>query len=231
MHLAPISLSSGMETPAKTIYGLEGFGLGVFFMLIGYARVSTEDQNLELQRHALKEAGCERIYEEHKSGANDKRPQFQAMKRHLRKGDVLVVWKLDRLGRNLKDLIFLADELREKEVDLKVITQAIDTTTAFGRFLYGFFSLLAQWERETTVERTKAGLEVARRAGKLIGRKRLVTNDVKQRALELVMTDAAKTAKELRDLLGIEKPTFYSNFPGGFAALRREAAKMKRRTK
>lgn len=194
-------------------------------MRVGYARVSTGEQNMQLQIDALNAAGVDRIYSDHgKSGATTKRPGFQGMLRGLREDDVVVVWKLDRLGRSVGDLVKMVDEFGKKGVQIKSLTEGIDTTTAMGRMLFGICAVLAEFERALTVERTKAGLEVARRAGKLIGRPKVVDDAMRQRALELVAHGHAKSAGELRDLLGIKAATFSANFKGGFPELKRQAA-------
>ena len=130
-------------------------------MLIGYARVSTDDQTLDLQRDALKEAGCERIFED-TAGGTAERPNLQQALSHLRAGDTLVVWRLDRLGRSLKDLITRAEELRSGGVGLKSLKEAIDTDSPTGQLVFHIFGALAEFERALIRERTQAGLQAAR---------------------------------------------------------------------
>lgn len=137
-------------------------------MLIGYARVSTQDQNLELQTKALSKAGCRKIFSDKLSGSRAERPGLTQAQEILREGDTLVVWKLDRLGRSVKHLVNLVGELHQLGVQFKSLTDAIDTGTPSGRFFFHVMASLAEMERELTVERTRAGLEVAR----LLGRKR-----------------------------------------------------------
>lgn len=193
-------------------------------MRVGYARVSTEEQNLQLQLDALAASGVERVYQDHgMSGKNTRRPGFQGMVRGLRDGDVVVVWKLDRLGRSVADLIRLADDFSKRGIQIHSLTEGIDTTTPIGRVFYTIIAALAEFERALTVERTKAGLEVARKAGKLIGRPKVVDDAMRQRALELVAHGHAKSAGELRDLLGIKAATFSANFKGGFPELQKQA--------
>ena len=146
-------------------------------MLIGYARVSTRDQDLSLQRAALDEARCEKIYEDRKSGTRVVRAGLTAALDDLRKGDVLVVWKLDRLGRSLRHLIDLVDGLRERGVDFRSLTDQIDTSTPTGRFFFNVMGSLAEMERELIAERTRAGLDAARAAGRTGGRPRRLTNE------------------------------------------------------
>lgn len=142
--------------------------------LIGYCRVSTNRQDTRLQREALKQAGVEKIFEEKASGVKADRPQLDKALAYLREGDVLVVWKLDRLACSLKHLVEIVDDLRQRGVGFKVLTGAnIDTTSSGGRLVFGIFASLAEFEREMIQERVKAGLEVARAAGKHLGRPQL----------------------------------------------------------
>jgi DNA invertase Pin-like site-specific DNA recombinase len=139
-------------------------------MKIGYARVSTTDQNLDLQSNALTEYGCTTIYKEKISGKNTDRPELKKLLESLRKGDQVVVWKLDRLGRSLRDLVDLVAMFNEKGVNFISLHDHIDTTTATGRFTFNIFASLAEFEREIIRERTKAGLVAARARGKKGGR-------------------------------------------------------------
>ena len=140
-------------------------------MKIGYARVSTLDQNHALQLDALRQAGCERIVEETASGGDVERPQLKSLLELLRAGDVLVVWKLDRLSRSLKHLVEVVEQLRQREVGFKCLTHDIDTTTASGKLVFGIFAALAEFERELISERTRAGLKAARARGRMGGRR------------------------------------------------------------
>ena len=139
-------------------------------MLIGYARVSTQDQHLELQREALVKAGCQKVFEDKVSGTRADRPGLAKALEMLREGDALVVWKLDRLGRSVKQLVDLIGELRQQGVQFKSVTDAIDTGTPSGRFFFHVMASLSEMERELIVERTRAGLEVARQLGRKGGR-------------------------------------------------------------
>jgi len=139
-------------------------------MKIGYARVSTQDQNLELQLDALEQDGCERIYQEKKSGKNKERPELEQTLAQLRPGDTVVVWKLDRLGRSLKDLVSLMDEFRSKGVEFVSLKDSINTTTITGRFTFSIFASLSEFIRELIVENTMAGITAARARGKKGGR-------------------------------------------------------------
>ena len=144
-------------------------------MLIGYARVSTQDQHLELQREALVKAGCQKVFEDKVSGTRADRPGLAKALEMLREGDALVVWKLDRLGRSVKQLVDLIGELRQQGVQFKSVTDAIDTGTPSGRFFFHVMASLSEMERELIVERTRAGLEVARQLGRKGGRKPKMT--------------------------------------------------------
>lgn len=134
--------------------------------LIGYARVSATDQDAFLQTDALKKAGCERIFVDKASGAKASRPELDKMLQHLREGDVVVVWRLDRLGRSLKNLIDLVGRLKEQGVGFRSLGESIDTTTANGRLFFNMMGSLAEFERDLISERTKAGLEAARARGR-----------------------------------------------------------------
>src|SRR3954470_19051107 len=140
-------------------------------MLIGYARVSTTDQTLALQQDALTNAGCQRIFTDTVSGAQTDRPGLSEALSHLREGDILVVWKLDRLGRSLKDLIARITELQNRDIGFKSLTENIDTTTSGGKLIFHIFGALAEFERDIIRERTQAGLIAARARGKRGGRR------------------------------------------------------------
>ncbi len=138
-------------------------------MILGYARVSTKDQNLNLQIEALKKAGCEKIYQEKISGATKERPELINLIEHLREGDVVMVWKLDRLGRSIKNIIDLVLELNQKKVIIKGLTDGVDTSTPNGRLFLNVMASLAEYERELIRERTNAGLSSARARGRVGG--------------------------------------------------------------
>ncbi|HGC1394552.1 TPA: recombinase family protein, partial [Escherichia coli] len=144
-------------------------------MLIGYIRVSTNDQNTDLQRNALMCAGCEQIFEDKMSGTKSERPGLKRALKCLKRGDTLVVWKLDRLGRRMKHLIALTEELRAKGVNFRSLTDSIDTSTPMGRFFFHMMGALAEMERELIVERTLAGLAAARAQGRVGGRRPKLT--------------------------------------------------------
>lgn len=145
-------------------------------MIVGYARVSTQDQSLDLQSDALKAAGCEEIFSEKITGKQRERPELLNCLRMLRKGDVLVVWKLDRLARSLKDLVELITELESKNIGFRSVTESIDTTTPGGKLVFHIFGALAEFERNLIRERTIAGLAAARARGRKGGRKPSMTS-------------------------------------------------------
>ncbi len=140
-------------------------------MLIGYIRVSTNDQNTALQRNALESAGCELIFEDKASGKKAERPGLKKVLRMLSRGDTLVVWKLDRLGRSMRHLVVLVEELRDRGINFRSLTDSIDTSTPMGRFFFHVMGALAEMERELIVERTRAGLDAARAEGRIGGRR------------------------------------------------------------
>ena len=177
-------------------------------MLIGYARISTEDQKLDLQRQALEEAGCERIFEDTAGGAAE-RPALRAALDHLRAGDTLVVWRLDRLGRSLKDLIAHAESLRTQGVGLRSLKEAIDTDSSAGKLVFHIFGALAEFERALIRERTRAGLAAARARGRIGGRRKRLDEDRRRHAVELYRS-RQRTVKEICALVGISRSTLYA---------------------
>lgn len=172
---------------------------------IGYARVSTLDQNLEMQLDELEKVGCSKIFKEKVSSVK-KRPEFEKCLEYLRKNDTLVVWKLDRLGRTTKKLLELIDDLKERGINLQIITLGIDTSTAAGRLFFTMMAGLAEMERELTRERTKAGLKAARSRGRIGGRKK-VSNDILEKAY--MMYEANLTVEDIVNTLNISRSTFY----------------------
>jgi DNA invertase Pin-like site-specific DNA recombinase len=176
-------------------------------MLIGYARVSTEDQSLDLQLDALRQAGCRRVFTDKASATRAHRPGLSEARSQLREDDVLVVWKLDRLGRSVKGLVDLVGELAEEGVQFRSLTDGIDTTTPNGRFYFHMMASLAQMERELIAERTKAGLDAARKRGRLIGRKRHMTPGKIESAKQLL--GGGMPPREVAKNLGVSIPTLY----------------------
>ncbi|WP_031431984.1 recombinase family protein [Methylomicrobium agile] len=183
-------------------------------MLVGYARVSTQDQNPALQLDALKAAGCEKLFVEKASGAQRDRPELLAALDTLRAGDSLVVWKLDRLARSLKQLIETVELLESRSIGLRSLTEAIDTTTAGGKLVFHVFGALAEFERSIIRERTKAGLEAARARGKKGGRPPvLVAKDLA--AAKAMLSDPDITMEEVAKRLKVAPSTLYRHMPGG----------------
>jgi len=180
-------------------------------MLIGYARVSTQDQNLELQTEALIKAGCKKIFEDKISGSRSERPGLAKAQESLREGDTLVVWKLDRLGRSVRHLVDLVGQLHKEGVQFKSLTDSIDTGTASGRFFFHVMASLAEMERELTVERTRAGLEVARQLGRKGGRKRQMTESKIKSARKLLASGVPP--RDVAGNLGVSVPTLYRWIP------------------
>ena len=180
-------------------------------MKIGYARVSKLDQNLELQVQELKKSGCEKIFTDKISGSRDQRPGLDEALSYLRKSDVLVVWKLDRLGRSTKRLIELVEKLESKDINFISITDSINTTSPAGRFFFHVMASLAQMERELIRERTRAGLEAARKVGRVGGRPRKMTPAKVVSARKLL--DAGTSPRDVAETLGISIPTLYRWIP------------------
>jgi DNA invertase Pin-like site-specific DNA recombinase len=173
-------------------------------MLIGYARVSTVDQNLALQRDALTEAGCAKIFTEQMSRAVTDRPALHDALEFARGGDTLIVWKLDRLARSMKQLIETIEELRLKGIGFRSLTEALDTTTAQGRLVFHMFGALAEFERSLIRERTQAGLAAARRAGRTGGRPpKLTADDIEAVKAMLANPDIAVT--QIAQRLGVSR--------------------------
>lgn len=180
-------------------------------MKFGYARVSTKDQNLNLQIEALEKAGCEKIFNEKISGSTKNRPELDKMIAHLRKDDVLFVWRLDRLGRSLKNIIDLVLSLSEKGVVIKGISDGVDTSTSSGRLFLNIMASLAEYERELIKERTNAGLQSARARGRTGGRPKGYTKETISKLLIMrsVYKDKSKTPEEVYKPLGLTRATFY----------------------
>ncbi len=180
-------------------------------MLIGYARVSKGDQNLTLQTEALTGAGVERLFTDKMSGAKTSRPGLDEALAFARPGDVLVVWKLDRLGRSMKGLIDLASELASRGVGLRSLTDGLDTKTASGRFFFNIMASLATMERELMLERTEAGLAAARSAGRVGGRRPVMTPAKLDAARKLL---AANTPpRDVASSVGVSLATLYRHIP------------------
>ena len=178
-------------------------------MKIGYARVSTHDQNLNLQKDALEKAGCEKIYVDEISGTAARREGLEKAKEILRKGDILIVWRLDRLGRSIRDLIDWVTRLEEEGIGFKSLQELIDTTTSSGKLVFHIFAALAEFERNLIRERTNAGLAAARARGKLGGRKKSLTANEQKRAVEMY-NRKNHTVQQICKMMNITKPTLYA---------------------
>jgi DNA invertase Pin-like site-specific DNA recombinase len=183
-------------------------------MLIGYARVSTQDQNPELQHDALTQAGCEKIFTEKASGAQRDRPELKAALDYMRPGDTLVVWKLDRLARSLKQLIETVEGLEQRGIGFRSLTDPIDTTTSSGKLVFHIFAALAEFERSIIRDRTMAGLQSARERGRLGGRPRALS-EADMAAAKALLRDPDITVEEVAERLGVAPSTLYRYLPGG----------------
>ena len=183
-------------------------------MLIGYARVSTLDQNPQLQIEALDDAGCKKIFTEKISGADKKRRQLQEALAYMREGDTLVIWKLSRLARSLTQIINTVKDLEDRQIGLKVLTQNIDTGTPEGRLFFHMNAAFDQFQREIIVENTRAGLKSARKNGRIGGRPLLMT-DEKIRTAQAMLKDTENYSfiSDIIKTLGIGRTTFYRHFP------------------
>ncbi|WP_457572829.1 recombinase family protein [Desulfolithobacter sp.] len=177
-------------------------------MRIGYARVSTQDQNEQLQADALERAGCEKIYIDHASGSKADRPELAKALEQLRPGDTLVVWRLDRLGRSLKHLIEVVEDLQEKSVAFCSLTEGMDTSTPGGKMIFHIFGALGEFERDLIRERTNAGLQAARARGRVGGRKNKLT-PAQVKTLLSMYESKQYTTRQIRETFGISQPTLY----------------------
>ena len=175
-------------------------------MIIGYARVSTQDQNPELQLDALSHAGCEQIFHEKMTGTSKERPELSLCLRTLRSGDTLVVWRMDRLARSLKDLVEIIDDLHQRGIGFKSLTEAIDTTSSSGKLIFHIFGALAEFEHSLIIERTKAGLAAARARGRKGGRRHAMSDsDVKKAAA--MLADPMMTKAEVAEHFKVNRGT------------------------
>jgi DNA invertase Pin-like site-specific DNA recombinase len=175
---------------------------------IGYARVSTADQDLAPQLDVLRAKGCEPIYSEHASGKHADRPELAQAMKALRAGDTLVVWRLDRLGRSLPDLIATVNELASRGIAFESVTEAIDTTTASGKLVFNIFASLADFERHLIGERTRAGLAAGRARGRMGGRPPALTSR-QLREARLLLTDPEATVTAVAERYGVSRTTLY----------------------
>jgi DNA invertase Pin-like site-specific DNA recombinase len=187
-------------------------------MLIGYARVSTRDQSHALQLDALKAAGCGRVFVETASGAQRDRPELAAAIEYARDGDALVVWKLDRLARSMRQLIDSVEALQARGIGFRSLTEAIDTTSPGGLLVFHLFGALAQFERSIIRERSRAGLDAARARGRIGGRKPVLSaKDLT--AARAMLRDDSITVEEVARRLGVAPATLYRHIPGGRSAI------------
>jgi DNA invertase Pin-like site-specific DNA recombinase len=187
-------------------------------MLIGYARVSTLDQKPALQIDALMSAGCERIFTEKASGAQRDRPELKAALSYLRAGDTLVVWKLDRLARSMRQLIETVEDLQSRRIELRSLTESIDTATAGGRLVFHIFGALAEFERAVIRERTRAGLQAARQRGRKGGRPRSF-GPKELAAAKAMLADPEIRVEDVAAHLKVSPATLYRYLPGGRSGL------------
>jgi DNA invertase Pin-like site-specific DNA recombinase len=175
-------------------------------MIIGYARVSTHDQHPGLQLDALTQAGCEQIFQEKMTGTLRERPELSLCLRILRKGDTLVVWRMDRLARSLRDLVEIIEGLHQREIGFRSLTESIDTTSASGKLVFHIFGALAEFEHSLILERTKAGLAAARARGRKGGRKpSMLASDVKKAAA--MLSDPMMTKAEVAQHFQVSRTT------------------------
>lgn len=183
-------------------------------MLVGYARVSTDEQDFALQKDALLKEGCKKIFSDKMSGAKSKRPGLNEAINYMREGDVLIVWKLDRLGRSLKQLIETINILEKGKIGFKSLTEEINTTTPGGKLIFHIFGALAEFERNLIRERTKAGLAAARARGRVGGKKKALDSKGQKRLFKLyddVDPNGVRkySVKEICQMIGISKATLY----------------------
>ena len=177
-------------------------------MKVGYARVSTNEQDTHLQIDALKTIGCELIYQEKQSGAKKDRPELQQCLKSLRENDILIVWKLDRLGRSLQHLIEVVSDLEERKIGFQSLTENIDTTSPTGKLIFHIFGSLAEFERGLIRERVKAGLEAAKKRGKKFGRPDALDDKSKEMALAMFNGGALKI--DIARHFNVTRQTVYS---------------------
>jgi DNA invertase Pin-like site-specific DNA recombinase len=191
-------------------------------VLIGYARVSTVDQNLDLQVDALRSAGCERIFTDRTSGARADRPGMREALDFARPGDVVVVWKLDRLSRGLGHLVETVQALEKRGIGFRSLTESLDTSRPEANAIFPIFAALSSVERSLIRERTMAGLQAARQRGRVGGRPRLFTTEKKRAAARLLANGTPP--RDVANVLGVSVPTLYRHLPASHRAANAEAA-------
>ena len=192
-------------------------------MLIGYARVSTDQQDHALQLDALRQAGCERVFVEIGSGSRADRPELAKALDIARAGDTIVCWRLDRLARSLRHLIDLSEQLQQRDVALRSVTESIDTSTPSGRFLFNVLGAVGQMEREIIVERTRAGLAAAVARGRRGGRPPAL-DETKVRAARAMLASGTMSAAEVARQVGCAPSTLFRHLPGGRTAVMADTA-------
>jgi DNA invertase Pin-like site-specific DNA recombinase len=192
----PVRKRSFMKAAKSPTYGA----------VLGYGRVSRDGQDLSQQRAALRSAGCTRLFEEKASGGRWDRPELHRLLDHLRPGDVVVVWKLDRLSRSLKDLLHIMEKIGTAGAGFRSLTEAIDTTTPAGRMMMQMVGAFAEFERAMIRERTSAGLAAARAEGRIGGRRKKL-DDAKRREIAEAVVSGRKTAAQMARLFGVSSPT------------------------
>jgi len=177
-------------------------------MKIGYARVSTDDQTLDLQTDALRQAGAEAVYQEHASGKSGKRPELEGALKALRAGDTLTVWRLDRLGRNLADLVSIVTDLEARSIGFESITEQISTSSPSGKLVFHLFAALAEFERNLIRERTNAGLKAARKRGRVGGRPKKLS-DAEKAMVRTLRQDPANEITAIAKRFDVSRSTIY----------------------
>jgi DNA invertase Pin-like site-specific DNA recombinase len=187
-------------------------------MLVGYARVSTHDQNMDLQTDALTAAGCDRLFIEKASGAQRDRPELQAALDYARAGDSIVVWRLDRLARSLGQLIETVGDLEQRGIGFRSLTESMDTTTSGGKLIFHIFASLAEFERSIIRERTRAGLDAARSKGRTGGRPPALSEQDCAVAKTL-LADPSLSVEDIARRLNVAPSTLYRHLPGGRGGL------------
>jgi DNA invertase Pin-like site-specific DNA recombinase len=211
-----------LETKPQNCYSATSFDNHGEVMLIGYARVSTLDQNLDLQTDSLRAAGCERIFTDRTSGARADRPGLREALAFAREGDLIVVWKLDRLSRSLGHLVETVQELERRRIGFRSLTEGLDTSNSGGKAIFPLFAAIASVERTLIQERTRAGLAAARQRGRIGGRPKLLTAEKLAAAMKLL--SAGTSPREVAAILGVSIPTLYRCCPASQRAISSEAA-------
>lgn len=191
-------------------------------MIVGYARVSTTDQKIDLQEDDLKKAGCEHIFVEHMSGGRDDRPVLKECLEYLQEGDTLVVWKLDRLGRSIGHLIKVVNELKERKINLIFTQDRIDTTSAAGMFFFHMMASFAEFERATIKERVNAGIAAARKRGVVCGGRRPTITEEKRKTIETLIKSGTMSVAKIAKQVGVGESTIYRHMPSVVSNVRAE---------